>query len=226
LRHWWWHIGVGASLEWRQLCNSKTFSGEYCRVVGIGALVGRWCCHSIGAGAPVSDGRDLTINLRGGRRGVGAGGRAMRSTTRSVGNNGGPTVTTLSDLSTLCCHRRHHQQGGANANARQNCGHGCDDTCNAVADTEGEGTLSLADVTAQEAERSNQNALGGARGVNSLTAKSILAGEKLILFGRYIINFYIGIVHCILHEMKTWRAKIYLPTQCINRQILTSTKQI
>ncbi len=73
---------------------------------------------------------------------------------------------------------------------------------------------SLADATAQEAECGNQNAMGGAKG--SLTAKSILAGEKFVLFGRYILNFYIGVVHCILHETKTWRAKIYLPTQRIN----------
>jgi hypothetical protein len=61
--------------------------------------------------------------------------------------------------------------------------------------------------------------------LNSLTAKSILVGEKLVLFGRYVLNFYVGIVHYILREPKTWRAKIYLPTQCTNRQILTSTKR-
>ena len=29
---------------------------------------------------------------------------------------------------------------------------------------------------------------------NSLTANSVLAGEKLLLFGRYIQDFYVGIV--------------------------------
>ncbi len=29
---------------------------------------------------------------------------------------------------------------------------------------------------------------------NSLTAKSVPAGTKLILFGRYVLNFYVGIV--------------------------------
>ncbi len=29
---------------------------------------------------------------------------------------------------------------------------------------------------------------------NSLPAKSVLAGTKLILFGRYVLKFYIGIV--------------------------------
>ncbi len=32
------------------------------------------------------------------------------------------------------------------------------------------------------------------QGLNSLTAKSVLVGEKLILFGRYILNLYVGIV--------------------------------
>jgi hypothetical protein len=61
---------------------------------------------------------------------------------------------------------------------------------------------------------------------NSLTAKSVLVGEKLVLFGRYVLNFYVGIVHYTLRETKTRRAKIYLPTQRTNRQILTSTKKI
>jgi hypothetical protein len=30
--------------------------------------------------------------------------------------------------------------------------------------------------------------------VNSLPAKSVLAGTKLLLFGRYVLNFYVGIV--------------------------------
>jgi hypothetical protein len=34
------------------------------------------------------------------------------------------------------------------------------------------------------------------------------------------LNFYVGIVHNILRETKTWCAKIYLPTQRTNRQTL------
>jgi hypothetical protein len=30
--------------------------------------------------------------------------------------------------------------------------------------------------------------------LNSLSAKSVLAGTKLVLFGRYVLKFYIGIV--------------------------------
>ncbi len=52
---------------------------------------------------------------------------------------------------------------------------------------------------------------------NSLSAKSVLAGEKN---RSYILNFYVGIVHNILRETKTRHAKIYLPTQCTNWQIL------
>jgi hypothetical protein len=59
----------------------------------------------------------------------------------------------------------------------------------------------------------------GLSAVNSLTAKSVPAGTKLILFGRYVLNIYIGIVQYILRKTKTWRAKIYLPTQCTNRRI-------
>ncbi len=62
--------------------------------------------------------------------------------------------------------------------------------------------------------------------VNSLTAKSVLAGEKLVLFGSYVLCFYVGIAHYILCETKTWHAKIYLPTQCTNWRILTSAKKI
>ncbi len=51
--------------------------------------------------------------------------------------------------------------------------------------------------------------------LNSLTAKSVLAGEKLDR----------GIVHYILRETKTRRARIYLPTQLTNRRILTSAKR-
>ncbi len=45
--------------------------------------------------------------------------------------------------------------------------------------------------------------------VNSLTAKSVLAGTKLVLFGRYVLNIYVGIVRYFLRKMKTRRAKIY-----------------
>jgi hypothetical protein len=56
--------------------------------------------------------------------------------------------------------------------------------------------------------------------INSLTAKSVLAGTKLILFGRYVLNICVGIVRYFLRKTKTRRAKIYLLTQCTNRQIL------
>jgi hypothetical protein len=65
--------------------------------------------------------------------------------------------------------------------------------------------------------------------VNSLTAKSVLAGTKLILFGRYILNIYVGIVRYILRKTKTWRAKItYQHNTQIGkyRTILTSAKKI
>ncbi len=60
----------------------------------------------------------------------------------------------------------------------------------------------------------------------SLTAKSVLAGEKLVLFGRYVLNLSVGIVPYIQREPKTWRTKIYLPTQHTNRRMLTSAKKI
>ncbi len=72
---WWQRIGVGASLGRLRLRNSGAFAGQCCRVVGVGALVGQWSCHGIGAGALVSEGRDLSINLSGGRRGEGRGQR-------------------------------------------------------------------------------------------------------------------------------------------------------
>ncbi len=53
--------------------------------------------------------------------------------------------------------------------------------------------------------------------LNSLTAKSVAVGTKLVLFGRYVLNIYIGIVQYILRKMKIRRAKIYLPTQRTNR---------
>jgi hypothetical protein len=62
--------------------------------------------------------------------------------------------------------------------------------------------------------------------LNSLTAKSVLAGEKLVLFGKYVLDFYVGTVLYILCETKTWCAKTYLLTQCTNWRILTSAKKI
>ncbi len=56
--------------------------------------------------------------------------------------------------------------------------------------------------------------------INSLTAKSVPAGTKLVLFGRYVLNIYVGIVRYFLHKTKTWRAKIEF------RTILTSAKKI
>jgi hypothetical protein len=56
--------------------------------------------------------------------------------------------------------------------------------------------------------------------LNSLTAKFVPAGTKLVLFGRYVLNIYVGIVQYILRKTKTWRAKIYLPTQRANLQKL------
>ncbi len=54
--------------------------------------------------------------------------------------------------------------------------------------------------------------------LNSLTAKFVPVGTKLILFGRYVLNINVGIVQYILRKTKTWHAKIYLPTQCTNQQ--------
>ncbi len=55
--------------------------------------------------------------------------------------------------------------------------------------------------------------------VNSLTAKSVPAGTKLVLFCRYVLNIYVGIVRYFLRKTKTRRAKIYFPTQLTNRRI-------
>ena len=55
--------------------------------------------------------------------------------------------------------------------------------------------------------------------VNSLTPKSVPAGAKKILFGRYVLNIYVGIVRYFLRKTKTRRAKIYLPTQRTNWRI-------
>ena len=54
---------------------------------------------------------------------------------------------------------------------------------------------------------------------NSLTPKSVPAGAKKILFGRYVLNIYVGIVRYFLRKTKTRRAKIYLPTQRTYRRI-------
>ena len=61
---------------------------------------------------------------------------------------------------------------------------------------------------------------------NSLPPKSLLAGATLVLFGRYVLNFYVGIVQWILCETKTWCTTIYLTTQHTNWWILTSAKKI
>ena len=57
------------------------------------------------------------------------------------------------------------------------------------------------------------------RMLNSLTPKSVPAGTKLVLFGRYVLIIYVGIVRYFLRKTKTQRAKIYLPTQRTNRRI-------
>jgi hypothetical protein len=49
--------------------------------------------------------------------------------------------------------------------------------------------------------------------VNNLTAKSVLAGEKNVLFGKYILSFYVGIVHYILCDKNL-----------AHQNLLTSTK--
>jgi hypothetical protein len=80
LVRWWRRIGIGSLLGRWRLCNSGAFARQCCRVVGIGTLVG-WChCHGVGTGTVLEE-RDLTINLRGGRRGEGGGGgdRSMMS---------------------------------------------------------------------------------------------------------------------------------------------------
>jgi hypothetical protein len=81
---WWQRIGVGALLGQRWLRDSGAFARGCCQVICVGALVGWWHCHIIGTGMLVLEGRDLTINLRGGRRGEGGGERAMCSMTSST----------------------------------------------------------------------------------------------------------------------------------------------
>jgi hypothetical protein len=75
LVRWWRRISLGASLGRRWLRDSGAFAGRCCQVVCVGALVGRCRCHGVGAGAQVSEGRDLTINLRGGSGGERGAGR-------------------------------------------------------------------------------------------------------------------------------------------------------
>jgi hypothetical protein len=74
---------------------------------------------------------------------------------------------------------------------------------------------------------SDANKRKGGDNLNSLTAKPVPAGTKLVHFGRYVLNINVGIVQYILRKTKTRRAKIYLPTQCTNQRIcmiLTSAK--
>ncbi len=65
--------------------------------------------------------------------------------------------------------------------------------------------------------------------VNSLTPKSVPAGTKLVLFGRYVLNIYVGIVGYFLRTTKlsapksTYRHNAQIGE---HRTILTSTKKI
>ncbi len=51
---------------------------------------------------------------------------------------------------------------------------------------------------------------------NSLSG---LAGRNIVLFGRYVCDWYVELVQYILRKIKTWRAKIYCTTQGTNMQI-------
>ena len=65
--------------------------------------------------------------------------------------------------------------------------------------------------------------------VNSLTPKSVPAGTKLVLFGRYVLNIYVGIVRYFLRTMKLSAPKsAYRHNAQIGeyRTILTSAKKI
>ncbi len=65
--------------------------------------------------------------------------------------------------------------------------------------------------------------------VNSLTPKSVPAGTKLVLFGRYVLNIYVGIVRYFLRTTKLSTPKsTYRHNAQIGeyRTILTSTKKI
>ena len=64
---------------------------------------------------------------------------------------------------------------------------------------------------------------------NSLTPKSVPAGTKLVLFGRYVLNIYVGIVRYFLRTTKlsvpksTYRHNAQIGEY---RTILTSAKKI
>jgi hypothetical protein len=65
--------------------------------------------------------------------------------------------------------------------------------------------------------------------VNSLTPKSVPVGTKLILFGRYVLNIYVGMVRYFLHTTKLSAPKsTYRHNAQIGeyRTILTSAKKI
>ncbi len=65
--------------------------------------------------------------------------------------------------------------------------------------------------------------------LNSLTPKSVPAGTKLVLFGRYVLNIYVGIVRYFLRLTKlsapksTYRHNAQIGEYCT---ILTSAKKI
>ncbi len=65
--------------------------------------------------------------------------------------------------------------------------------------------------------------------INSLTPKSVPAGTKLVLFGRYVLNIYVGIVQYFLCTTKlsvpksTYRHNAQISEY---RTILTSAKKI
>jgi hypothetical protein len=73
--------------------------------------------------------------------------------------------------------------------------------------------------------------LGNAKimAINSLTPKSVPAGTKLVLFGRYVLNIYVGIVGYFLRSTKlsapksTYRHNAQIGNY---RTILTSAKKI
>ncbi len=65
--------------------------------------------------------------------------------------------------------------------------------------------------------------------INSLTPKSVPAGTKLVLFGRYVLNIYVGIVRYFLFTTKLSAPKsTYRHNAQIGeyRMILTSAKKI
>ncbi len=65
--------------------------------------------------------------------------------------------------------------------------------------------------------------------LTSLTPKSVPAGTKLVLFGRYVLNIYVGIVRYFLRTTKLSAPKsTYRHNAQIGkyRTILTSAKKI